>query len=88
MSALLGRDEQRVAAAWSEVLGENVASPEASFFELGGDSIAAMRVAAALAAELPDATDPETEILVALFETPNLRSLAQTLAAIRNGRRT
>jgi amino acid adenylation domain-containing protein len=38
--------EQIIADAWSEVLGIDVANPEADFFALGGDSLAVMKIVA------------------------------------------
>jgi amino acid adenylation domain-containing protein len=43
--------EQRILSAWKNVLGADVISPDDNFFEVGGDSVAALRVVNLLAAE-------------------------------------
>jgi amino acid adenylation domain-containing protein len=40
--------ERRIAAAWSRVLGTDVADVDVNFFQLGGDSIKAIQIVAAL----------------------------------------
>ena len=68
-----------LAALWSEVLAMDPSvpiDPDASFFELGGDSLLATQLVSRLRArrgvELP---------IAALFEAPTVRALARRLAA-------
>ena len=60
-----------VAAAWCTVLGLDSVGPDANFLELGGDSLAAVRVIRAL----KDATGRPIEART-LFETPVLAEFA------------
>jgi len=66
--------EELIAAAWSEVLGIDDAAPDDSFFEFGGHSLSAMRVAAklrrAFQIDVP---------LKWIFDRPTLRSLAREI---------
>ncbi|WP_249383561.1 non-ribosomal peptide synthetase [Mycobacterium sp. DBP42] len=66
--------EQIVASIYAEVLGVDRVGVEESFFELGGDSISAMRAIAAINGAL----DVELTVLT-LFESPSVRELAQQL---------
>jgi amino acid adenylation domain-containing protein len=72
--AAADRVEMAVAAAWRDVLGVAPADSAAGFFELGGDSLLATRMAvrlrAALGAELP---------LTTLFEYPTQAELVARL---------
>jgi aryl carrier-like protein len=71
-------DERRVAAVWREILGHDAIGRDQDFFDLGGTSLAAMRVIARLrdrhGVDLPIAT---------LFDAPTIASLAPRLAAAR-----
>ncbi|NKZ09919.1 non-ribosomal peptide synthetase [Mycolicibacterium septicum DSM 44393] len=67
--------EQIVASIYAEVLGVDRVGVEESFFDAGGDSISAMRAIAAINGAL----DVELTML-ALFDAPSVRSLAQQLA--------
>jgi acyl-coenzyme A synthetase/AMP-(fatty) acid ligase/acyl carrier protein len=67
--------ERRLATVWEDVLEAEPIGPEADFFDLGGDSLAAIQAAAALEEELGFECPPET-----IFEHPSIRELA---AAIR-----
>ena len=73
--------EQRVAEIWHAILGEPVVSPDDDFFELGGTSLGAMRVAAKLAegfgVHVP---------VAAVFEQPTVAALARWLAAAQPAR--
>jgi amino acid adenylation domain-containing protein len=66
--------ERALAEAWSEVLGLDEISADADFFQLGGHSLAATRVAAALRAKM-GLTLP----LRLLFDEPVLCDLASAL---------
>ncbi|SMC85680.1 non-ribosomal peptide synthetase [Lentzea albidocapillata] len=62
--------EHRVAQVWAEVLGLDAAGPEDDFFQLGGDSVLAMRTLTLLGGGLP---------LRALFEHRTVAALAAVL---------
>jgi amino acid adenylation domain-containing protein len=62
--------DERVAAAWREVLGLEKISIDDSFFDLGGDSFAAIRAALAIGGSLP---------VVEVFKNPTIRALAAHL---------
>ncbi|KAE8758419.1 amino acid adenylation domain-containing protein [Paraburkholderia madseniana] len=68
--------EKRVAAVWTEVLGQQVENIDDDFFRLGGHSLAAVRLIARLNAhfdvELP---------LTALLASPTVRGIAAQLAS-------
>ncbi|MEU7907106.1 amino acid adenylation domain-containing protein [Actinoplanes sp. NPDC049118] len=68
--------ERRVAAAWREVLGLDAIAIDDSFFQLGGDSFAAVRAMVALDNPVP---------VVELFKHPTVRGLAGRLRAARAG---
>ncbi|MBB4761974.1 non-ribosomal peptide synthetase [Amorphoplanes digitatis] len=70
--------ERRVAAAWSEVLSLPEVSIDDSFFQLGGDSFAAVRAMVALDNPVP---------VVELFKYPTVRGLAERLRAAGAGER-
>jgi acyl-CoA synthetase (AMP-forming)/AMP-acid ligase II len=67
--------ERRVAQAWAHVLDLGAVSREDNFFEIGGDSLAANRIAAQLREELGVALDA-----IAVFESPTVAELAEHLA--------
>ncbi|HEX6202571.1 MAG TPA: amino acid adenylation domain-containing protein, partial [Thermoanaerobaculia bacterium] len=70
--------EEALAAAWAEVLGVDRVGRQDSFFDLGGDSLSALRAAARLreaaGVELP---------LAELFTTPTIAILAHRLDGAR-----
>ena len=70
--------EHALAAIWCRVLGLEQASVKASFFELGGNSLLAMRVMSAVAREF----DLELPVR-ALFEHQDIASLAAHIDARR-----
>ncbi|MCD0485147.1 amino acid adenylation domain-containing protein [Streptacidiphilus sp. ASG 303] len=73
--------EQRVAAAFAEVLGVDRVPVGASFFDLGGSSLDAARVCARLGG-------PDLPVEAAqLYRTPDVRSLAAWLEAHRTPER-
>ncbi|NGO07968.1 amino acid adenylation domain-containing protein [Streptomyces sp. HC44] len=72
--------EERIAELWQEVLGESGFGVHDSFFAVGGNSILAIRLIAALRAEY------EIDLPVrALFEGPTVAALAESVeTCIRN----
>ncbi|KUI06069.1 non-ribosomal peptide synthetase [Mycobacterium sp. IS-3022] len=72
--------EEMVAGIYAQVLGLERVGVDDSFFDLGGDSLLAMRVAAAVNAGL-DAHLP----VGALFETPTVAELAPRIAGDAGG---
>ncbi|MFT4126208.1 MAG: amino acid adenylation domain-containing protein [Gordonia sp. (in: high G+C Gram-positive bacteria)] len=74
--------ERRVAAVFAEVLGVEEVSVTDSFFDLGGNSLSATRVAA----RLSDALDTEVAVR-ALFDAPTARDLAEALVPGAGSRR-
>jgi acyl carrier protein len=67
---------RRVAATWTDVLGPGADRPGAIFFELNGQSIAAVRIVAAIEDELGITVD-----LGDLFEDPDLETLTRDIVA-------
>nr|WP_264000812.1 non-ribosomal peptide synthetase [Mycobacterium intermedium] len=72
--------EQALAAIFAEVLGVEGVEPEESFFDLGGDSLAAMRVVVAINSTL-DANLP----LGAVFNSPTIAQLSARLGGDSGG---
>jgi len=69
--------EQILAAIWAEVLGVDRVGVDESFFDLGGDSLSAMRAVAAMNTAL------DTKLAVTtLFDAPSVRRLSQQLARL------
>lgn len=72
--------EQRLAAAWAELLPAAPAAQDDDFFDLGGDSLLAVRLASRVldifGVELP---------LAAVFERPSLRALAAYVDQLSGG---
>ena len=66
--------ERDVAGHWREVLGVERVDPERSFFDVGGDSLAALRLCERMAAEYGGAVG-----LMDIFRFPTVRGLAQHL---------
>ncbi|KVC59383.1 non-ribosomal peptide synthetase [Burkholderia ubonensis] len=67
--------EAQLAAIWKEVLGKNRISTTANFFELGGNSLSATKVAARIRRDL----QVKLEIR-SLFSHPTISSLAKRIA--------
>ncbi len=65
---------QRVAAIWTDVLGPGSDRPGATFFELNGQSIAAVQIAAAVEEQLGVSLD-----IGDLFEDPDLETLTRDI---------
>ncbi|WP_277404636.1 AMP-binding enzyme, partial [Achromobacter xylosoxidans] len=72
-----GATEKRIAAIWSQVLGEAGIGRESSFFELGGHSLSVLQVHRQLTAEAADLP------LRLCFEHPRLAALAAAVDAHR-----
>ena len=75
-AATLSATEARVAAAWAELLGSPVTSPQADFFALGGHSLLATRLIATLRRDARCALD-----LRDLFADPTVAGLAAASTA-------
>jgi acyl carrier protein len=71
---------QRVTAIWTDVLGPGSDRPGATFFELNGQSIAAVQIAAAIGEQLGVTLD-----LGDLFEDPDLETLTRVVLASSAG---
>jgi hypothetical protein len=69
-----------MARIWSEVLGVERLDADDSFFELGGSSLAAIRIASLAHAELGGAD--EEELLFTLFDHPTLAGYVRTLEGL------
>jgi amino acid adenylation domain-containing protein len=70
--------EEQLAAIWSEVLGVERIGVHDDFFDLGGQSLLAHRVAMRVAARLGVELD-----LQSLFNAPTVAALAQRIAGLR-----
>ncbi|OKI46437.1 phosphopantetheine-binding protein [Micromonospora sp. CB01531] len=68
---------QRVTAIWTDVLGPGSDRPGATFFELNGQSIAAVQIAAAIEEQLGVTLD-----IGDLFEDPDLETLTRVVLAM------
>ncbi|QIJ65461.1 amino acid adenylation domain-containing protein [Streptomyces sp. JB150] len=77
--------EQRLLAIWSDALGRDDFGIEDNFFDLGGDSLHAVRMVGRFRTELGiEQTDDETIEL--LFAAPTVRELAAALAGATEAR--
>lgn len=70
----LTRDEQRVAQIWRSVVGAVALAPHTSFYDVGGDSLAAMQIGLAMEAHFPPFT------VRATLEGRTLAEVAATLS--------
>lgn len=68
---------QRVTAIWTDILGPDSDRPGATFFELNGQSIAAVQIAAAIEEQLGVTLD-----IGDLFEDPDLETLTRVVLAM------
>ncbi|MGW4898739.1 AMP-binding protein, partial [Kitasatospora sp. NPDC004240] len=71
--------EERLAAVWAEVLGLTQVGVEDSFFDLGGDSIRAVRLVGALREAGYDITIPD------VFEQRTIAAMATVLPGVGTG---
>ncbi len=69
-------DEVEIARVWAEVLGLNGIGAEDDFFELGGDSLSALRVLSRLSAEAGVSLPART-----LFDARTVRALTERVAS-------
>jgi acyl carrier protein len=76
MSEQASTVEERIAKVWTDVLGVRDARPEATFFELQGQSISAVRIVARLEDELGVTVD-----MGDLFEDPDLATFTRDVVA-------
>ncbi|HEX8907261.1 MAG TPA: amino acid adenylation domain-containing protein [Longimicrobiaceae bacterium] len=76
----LSRRERALAEVWRQVLGTDAVGPDDNFFDLGGNSLLLIR----LAARLQEATGVAVTA-VELFRFPTVRALAAHLAAGAGG---
>ena len=67
---------KRVTVIWTDVLGPGSDRPGATFFELNGQSIAAVQIAAAIEEQLGVTLD-----IGALFEDPDVETLTRVVLA-------
>lgn len=72
--AVSGSPAGRLASIWAEALGIEHVAPDASFFDLGGDSVAAARVLAAVEAEFG-----KRLTIASMFRFPTVAQMAETL---------
>ncbi|MDF2368247.1 type I polyketide synthase [Sneathiella sp.] len=71
--------EETIAGFWSDLLGVDQAEPDADFFDLGGHSLAAVRLFAKIRKEY------DTDLpLATLFQAPTLRLLSDVVIAKGN----
>ncbi|MBK5911040.1 hypothetical protein CCR85_05990, partial [Rhodothalassium salexigens] len=74
-SAELDADQARVAALWTDILGETPVAPGADFFALGGDSLSASKLVIAFKGQLG------VDVPISLvFEAPTLAEQAELVA--------
>jgi len=67
--------ESDLAAIWSEILGVSAVGVQDNFFDLGGDSVTAVRLTTRVQQLLDDGV-----MLAAVFESPTIAALARYLA--------
>ncbi|WP_117210196.1 phosphopantetheine-binding protein [Allorhizocola rhizosphaerae] len=72
--------EQRVGEIWRDVLGVPPGRDDATFFELQGQSIAAVRIVARIEDEVQVSVDASV-----LFEDPDLAAFARMVVAAAGG---
>ncbi|MEV7807435.1 amino acid adenylation domain-containing protein [Microbispora sp. NPDC088329] len=74
--------EQAIAALWSEVLPVEFIAREASFFDLGGDSLLVARLVTRLRENLPQAAEMDwDDVLRLVMNRPTIAALAAQLGA-------
>ena len=73
-------DTQALAAIWQEALGGALPGPDAHFFSSGGNSLAAVQVAAAIGARWGIAVTPRL-----VFDHPGLAGCAAAIRALAGG---
>jgi acyl carrier protein len=78
ITAYKGQTEEILIAIWSQVLGQSPIGIDENFFELGGNSIAIIQVAAGIRQQLSGVEIP----VVKLFQYPTIARLAAYLNSI------
>jgi aryl carrier-like protein len=73
--------EQRIAAAWQEILRVEQIGTNDNFFELGGNSLIGVKVISRLRAEFPETSISQA----ALFEAPTVAAMARLLRREQDG---
>ena len=71
-SELIRPTEQKIAKIWEQVLGTGGLTREANFFQIGGDSLLAMRLVLLLESEFPGPVIP----VAALIPNPTIAAMA------------
>lgn len=74
-SQLLTPTEQKIAEVWEKVLGSGRLGREANFFQIGGDSLSAMRLVLLLESEFPGPVIP----VAALIPHPTIAAMADLI---------
>ena len=74
------RIEQVLIAIWSQVLGESSIGIDENFFELGGDSISIIQVAARIKQQLDGIEIP----IIKLFQYPTIARLTAYLDSVES----
>ena len=69
---VLTATEQKISKVWEEVLGTGQLGRDANFFQIGGDSLSAMRLVLVLESEFPGPVIP----VAALIPNPTIASMA------------
>lgn len=72
--------QRRLAALWNEILGQNPTGPDDGFFELGGDSFAALRLVRAI-----EQRYGVRVALMDLYRNPTVARLAEHVDALAGG---
>jgi len=70
-----------LADAWQDVLGIEP-SPDSDFFEVGGVSLDAFKIATRVAEQLPEVEDVDVFLVGETFERPRFDDLARALVAL------
>jgi Phosphopantetheine attachment site len=71
---------------WATALERREVGPDDDFFDLGGDSIAGMRVAADVASALGLSTEEAEDLYLEIFERSTARAFAEGIEAVTGGR--
>ncbi|MFD6071561.1 amino acid adenylation domain-containing protein [Amycolatopsis lurida] len=83
-----GRSEEAVAAVWQDILGIDAVARDEDFFALGGQSLQATQVAAALQHRLGIAAEHGRTLIARLLATPVLSDFAEVVATLEAGTTT
>ena len=83
-SSRLTPTEQKIAEAWEVVLGVSRLGRESNFFQIGGDSLSAMRLVLLLESEFPELVIP----VAALIPNPTIAEMANYIDHRQNNAST